>query len=421
MNIARTISEYTEAVRIAGEQLMLHKLRSLLTALGVIIGVWAVILMGTAIKGIDKGFTDSLDMIGDDILYVQRWPWSDVGDDWPKYVNRPNIEVTDAAEINDWIDSHPESLLRIAAPTTEMMTNVRRNNRDASRIYVWGSSADSSMMNTADLLHGRFFTYSEELSRSMVAVLGYDVADALFQEGIDHAVGETVTIRNYKFRVIGVMERQGSFLGLQSMDKQVSIPFTSMARISQNKWGNSLRVQINEGANPEIAVDQLTGVYRGIRNLLPGEENDFEINRSEALEDQLGPVKTGLAIAGFGITGLALFVGAIGIANITFVSVKERTREIGTRRAIGARRRAILLQFLAESISICLLGGLIGILFAFGTKTLLVKAAPNFPFTFSSDLIVMAFGLSVVVGILSGLAPAWQAARLDPANALRHE
>jgi putative ABC transport system permease protein len=421
MNLARTISEWTEAVRIAGEQLMLHKVRSLLTALGVIIGVWAVILMGTAIKGIDKGFNDSMDMIGDDILYIQRWPWKDIGDDWPKYVNRPNIEVSDAAEINDWIDNHPESLLRIAAPTTETMTNVRRKNRDASRIYVWGSSADSSMMNTADLLHGRFFTYSEELSRSMVTVLGYDVADALFPEGIDHAVGETVTIRNYKFRVIGVMERQGSFLGMQSMDKQVSMPYTSMSRISQNKWGNSLRVQIIEGADTEIAVDQLTGVYRGVRNLLPGEENDFEINRSEALEDQLGPIKTGLAIAGFGITGLALFVGAIGIANITFVSVKERTREIGTRRAIGARRRAILLQFLAESVSICLLGGIIGILLAFGTKSLLSKAAPNFPFTFSSDLIIMAFGLSVVVGILSGLAPAWQAARLDPANALRHE
>ncbi len=421
MNIARNISEWTEAVRIAGEQLMLHKLRSLLTALGVIIGVWAVILMGTAIKGIDKGFNDSMDMIGDDILYIQRWPWSDVGDDWPKYVNRPIIEVEDANKINNWIDNHPESLLRIAAPTTETGGNVRRKNRDASQIYMWGSSADSSMMNTADLEYGRFFTVAEELSRAPVVVLGHDVADVLFPEGIDRAVGETISIKNHKFRVIGVMERQGSFLGMFSMDKQVSMPYTSMNKISQNKWGNSLRVQIVEGADPELAVDQLTGVYRTIRSLLPGEENDFEINRSEALEDQLGPMKTGLAIAGFGITGLALFVGAIGIANITFVSVKERTREIGTRRAIGARRQAILLQFLAESISICLMGGLIGILFAFGTKILLTKAAPTFPFTFSSDLIVIAFGLSVLVGILSGLAPAWQAARLDPANALRHE
>ena len=222
-------------------------------------------------------------------------------------------------------------------------------------------------------------------------------------------------------KVIGVPERQGSFLGLQSFDNQAIVPLSTLQKVYRGDWRNNLRVQIAPGADADLAYDEMTGLYRRIRGLLPEEENDFEINRSEALEKELGPVKSGLALAGFFITGLALFVGAIGIMNITFVSVKERTREIGTRRAIGARRNAILLQFLIEAVSICLLGGVIGLALAYGLKTLIANALPNFPFNFSTDLVILACFLSILTGVLSGLAPAWQAAKLDPANALRHE
>jgi putative ABC transport system permease protein len=169
------------------------------------------------------------------------------------------------------------------------------------------------------------------------------------------------------------------------------------------------------------ASDELTGIMRGIRGLLPEQPNDFEINQSEALEEQLGPVKSGITLAGFFITGLALFVGAIGIMNITFVSVRERTREIGTRRALGARREAILLQFLFEAVAVCLFGGLIGLGLAYGGNHVLMRLFPSFPFIFSPTLVLIAMLLSVFTGIASGLAPAWQASRLDPANALRHE
>ena len=421
MRIAQRLSEWTEAFRIALEQLIAHKVRSLLTALGVIIGIVAVTLMGTAIKGIDKGFQDSLDMLGEDIFYIEKWPWRDVGDEWYIFRNRPNIQLSHAEEINGYIRKNPESLLKIAVPSKIAFRAVKRGDRSIESVYINGTTADFSWMTTADPEFGRFFTYSEELSARNVIILGYDVADTLFPEGIAQGLGEDVDIRGFKFRVVGILERQGSFLGMQSFDKQVVIPLSAMRRFYNGDWRNNIRVQIGENANPEYAVDELTGLYRQLRGLLPEERNDFEINRSEALEEQLGPVKSGIAIAGFFITGLALFVGAIGIMNITFVSVKERTREIGTRRAIGARRQAILLQFLIEAVSICLLGGIIGLAAAYGLKMGISSAFPSFPFTFSTDLVILACFLSILTGILSGLAPAWQAARLDPANALRHE
>ncbi|MEX0330811.1 MAG: ABC transporter permease [Puniceicoccaceae bacterium] len=421
MNLARLGSEWSEAFRIALEQLRMHKARSMLTALGVIIGIVAVTLMGTAIKGIDTGFTNSLDMLGQDILYIEKWPWGDVGDNWVMYRNRRNIELEDAEKINDWIARNPDSNLRIAVPSNVAVSGITREDRSASGIYINGTSADFAIINTADLQHGRFFTHTEELSRQNVIILGYDVANSLFPEGIEQAIDNTVRMRGLKFKVVGVLERQGSFLGLQSFDKQAIVPLPALQKFSRSDWRNNLRVQIAPGADSDLAYDEMTGLYRRIRGLLPEERNDFEINRSEALEKELGPVKSGLAIAGFFITGLALFVGAIGIMNITFVSVKERTREIGTRRAIGARRNAILLQFLIEAVSICLLGGIIGLALAYGLKTAISNALPNFPFTFSTDLVILACFLSILTGVLSGLAPAWQAAKLDPANALRHE
>jgi len=247
------------------------------------------------------------------------------------------------------------------------------------------------------------------------------VADTLFPEGPATAMGREVKLEGYRFEVIGVLDRQGDFLGLQSFDKQVIIPYKSVRKFYRGDWRNSIRVQIQPWASSDAAVDELTGLMRRIRGLLPQEDNDFEINRSEALEEQIGPIKSGLALAGFFITGLALFVGAIGIMNITFVSVRERTREIGTRRALGARRSTILSQFLIEAVSICTLGGLIGLVIAYGLQTAVSNAFPAFPFTFSGGLVLLAFSLSILTGILSGIIPAWQAACLDPANALRHE
>ncbi|MCC5835433.1 MAG: ABC transporter permease, partial [Opitutales bacterium] len=333
----RLLHEFEENIRIAFEQIWNHKMRSMLTALGVIIGIVAVTLMGTAIKGIDKGFDDSLDMLGQDIFYVDRFPWRELGDDWFLYRNRPLIQVDYALELNRQIQANPDSLLRVAVPTIGARRGVERGGTNVGGVSINGTTADFDLINTARMLHGRFFTRTEEAGGHNVVVLGYDVADGLFPEGVEFAVDQQVTINRMRFTVIGVLARQGSFLGRQSFDQQAIMPLPTLRKFHSGRWSVSIRVQAMPDADLAAARDELTGMMRGVRRLMPGEDNNFEINQSEALEAELGPIKSGIALAGFFITGLALFVGAIGIMNITFVSVRERTREIGTRRALGAR------------------------------------------------------------------------------------
>jgi putative ABC transport system permease protein len=218
-----------------------------------------------------------------------------------------------------------------------------------------------------------------------------------------------------------VISRQGTFLGLFSLDSIVVMPLPAFQKYFSAKSDSDILVKVKDKTRLAEAKDELTGVMRRVRGLAPEKKDDFSINEQQALKSTLDPIKNSIAIAGLFITGLSLFVGAIGIMNITFVSVKERTREIGTRKALGARRRTILLQFLIESTSLCLLGGFIGLGVAYVMCTGIGQAFPSFPIRFSLGLVLVSMAVSILTGLFSGFAPAWSASRLDPVAALRYE
>ena len=412
------IQEIVEAFRIAFNVIRAHKMRSILTALGVIIGIVAVTLMGSAIAGIQIGFDRSLAVIGDDLLYVEKWPWRHV-DDWWNYRNRRTMQVRYAEELNRAIAATPNSRLIVAVPTMNTARSIKYGEYQVNSVFTQGTTADFILTSTGQFSQGRFFTEPEAHAGQNVVVLGYDVADALFPN--QTAIGKTVALDGNPFRVVGVWGKMGTFLGLFSFDNYAVVPLASFTKTFSSRLDIQIRVKVKDKLNMEPAKDELTGHMRRIRGLSPEQPDDFSINEQQALRSTLDPIKSAIAMAGMFVTGLALFVGAIGIMNITYVSVKERTREIGTRKAVGARRRTILLQFLIEAVSICLVGGAVGLTLSWIMSATVAAAFPSFPMSFSLGLVMTGLVVSTITGILSGFAPALTASRLDPIEALRYE
>jgi len=414
----RLIYELSESWKIAIAQMQSNKTRSMLTALGVIIGIVAVTLMGTAITGIQTGFDKSMSILGDDVLYVSQFPWARVND-WWNYRDRREIKTEYAEPLNRMIAATPNSNLILAVPTSNITKNVKRGDNQVTGIFIQGTTADYPLISVVDFNEGRFFNDLETKGAANVCLLGYDVADALFPG--ESPVGKEVQISGQQFRVLGVGARQGSFLGLFSLDSIVIVPLPTFKKFFSAKAESDVRVKVRDKTKLEEAKGELTGLMRRIRALPPEKKDDFNVNEQQAFKSTLDPVKNSIAIAGLFITGLSLFVGAIGIMNITFVSLKERTKEIGTRKALGARRRTILLQFLIESTALCVLGGLIGLAFAYTMCFAIGKAFPSFPVEFSLGLVLVGMFVSVLTGLISGFAPAWSASRLDPVTALIYE
>ncbi|MBV9126497.1 MAG: ABC transporter permease, partial [Verrucomicrobia bacterium] len=302
--------EFVESCRIAYAQIAANRTRSALTALGVIIGIVAVTLMGTAIGGIETGFNNSMALLGDDILYVSKVPWTRNDEDW-HYRNRRDIKADYADRLQTIIDATPRSQLLRAVPSVNTFKNVLRGDYQVSAVFTLGTTDAYQDITQIDFKEGRFFDSIESRGARNVCVLGYDVANALFPAG--SPLDQLVRIGGQNFKVVGVFARQGSFLGLFSWDNQVVLPISAFKRYFKNKdTDTDVRMKVRDKEELEAAKFELIGYVRRLRGLLPDQEDDFAINAQESFRGTLGVVKTGIAIAGLFITGLALFVGAIG-------------------------------------------------------------------------------------------------------------
>jgi len=411
--------ETVESLKMAFFQIKANKVRSFLTALGVIIGIVAITMMGTAINGIDRGFDKSLAMLGYDVVYVQKSSWSTMGE-WWRYRNRPDIKTEYAAQINRIVSNNPRSELVLAVPQrSTYQASAQYRDRNLDQVFALGTNHEYLQTASGELTVGRFFTGGEFAGNNMICVIGDDIASGLFPG--EPPLGKTIQLKNRKFRVIGVFKKQGKFLGLFSFDNQIIVPLGAFERVYGKDMFTSIRVKFKDQTHIEEAKAELTGIMRQLRKIAPDKDDDFAVNEQRAFKSQLDPIKNGIAVAGIFITGMSLFVGAIGIMNITFVSVKERTREIGLRKALGARRQTILLQFLIESVMICLIGGVIGLGITLFITFAISQLVPSFPIQISFDLVFASLAVSVITGIISGLAPAVTASKLDPADSLRYE
>ena len=410
------LAELTEGTRISWEAVRANLLRSVLTTLGIVIGIVTVTLMATALEALDAAFRDAISFIGTDVLYVDQREWFiDSDTRWDAAGKRGKITLPQVRAVEQGM-----SMAKGVAPSVmHGIESVRYKNRSSGLVLLIGTNEQFLVTGGVMLSAGRFMTNAEAGGNRDICVVGSDVAEKLFLN--ESPLGQKIHAGSESLEVIGVLEKRGSVMGGMSLDNQVIIPIGKMFR--GFKWDPSCTIQVKVGdpAGIDAAREELRGLLRKIRRVPPGVSDDFAINQQEQLVAQFRKVSGVIATAGFFITGLSLFVGGIGIMNIMFVSVAERTHEIGIRKAIGAKRRTILLQFLIEAASICMLGGIIALVIARGFVEISRHFLPTMRIAVSPTVVLLALSVALVTGIVSGFLPAWRAARMSPVDALRNE
>ena len=404
-----------ESIPIALASLRANKMRGVLTTLGIIIGIVAVVLTMTAANGLQNKFRESFSSVGTDVIYVSRMPWV-VMNDFFRYRNRPGIALREAHTLEDRFRGRA-----IINPTVNGQRDVKYREEVMEGVTIIGTTEKQSAVSSAQPATGRFLLPFDVAGKRDVCVIGSEIQKGLF--GGAQPVGKFMMVGRTRFRVIGVMEKQGgSFLGGPNFDRQVFIPITSYMRaFGSGRRHEDVTIAV-KAPRQEVLSDleyAVIGEMRSIRRLRPTETDNFSINKLDTLVGTFNNMMGVLLIVGLVVTSISLFVGAVGVMNIMFVTVTERTREIGIRKAIGATRRSILLQFLCESSIIGLLGGAIGIVLAVVLtaviNALLMPAAVSLP------IVAVAVVVASGVGVLAGVAPAYRGARLDPIEALRYE
>jgi putative ABC transport system permease protein len=406
-----TLHDFKEGIRIALTAIGANKMRSVLTTLGIVIGVVVVTLMATVIEGMGSALDKSISSLGTDVYYLSKWDW--FGGEWWKARNRKDVTVEQAEQLKE--------RFQLAEAVVPVVTTWQRTMKYKNRSVkgnVNGTVPEYEVTSGVVPEEGRFFNLYESNAGRPVCIIGYDVARNLFER--EDPIGKTIKISGYSYRVIGVFEKEGDFLGTSmfSKDTQAFIPLENFLKVLGTNRSIDIHVKMREGVSKEDAKAEMIGMFREIRRVPPGEENDFGVNTQDFLKEVFDSVVGTIGVVGFLITSLSLLVGGVGIMNIMFVSVKERTKEIGTRKALGAKRRSILLQFLIEAATICFMGGVLGLAISWPLSLIINEVLPS---SMPLWVVGLSISISIAVGLISGIVPAYTAAKMDPVDALRYE
>ena len=403
---------------MAFQQLASNKLRSFLSLLGITIGIWSIISVLSAVDSLEMNIRGSFDKLGDDVVYLDKFIWGqNPGSTYWKWVRYPEPSYDDYEAIKANVKS--ADITSYAAVVGSKTVEYKSNN--VENVFFLAITYDFSEMYNFDFSKGRYFTRGEHQTGVNQVVIGAVAAEKLF--GNIDPVGKRIKVSGRKYTVIGVLEKEGnSILSVMNFDEVVMIPVPTAQKFMNVK--RSRNTLVNAKASNGYSMDQLEGevtaAVRGNRRLKPKQESNFVLNKlsilSNVFDDLFGVIST----VGWVIGGFAILVGGFGVANIMFVSVKERTNIIGIKKALGAKRYVILMEFLIESIILCFIGGVMGLLMVYGMVQLgNIVTAGEFEFTLTAQNVIIGAGLSMIIGVIAGFLPALQAAKMNPVDAIR--
>ena len=405
----------SESFILAFGAMAANRLRTFLSLLGITIGILAIISVFTVVDGMKDYVRNSVQSLGDDIIYVHKWPWEFGGDyPWWKYWQRPVPSVEDAEELQRRLKTAQGICFRVGTKKTVAFLNNSVESVDVNAV-----SHDWNKIRDLNLLDGRYFTSAESASGRNVGILGYEISNALF--GDLSPVGKMVKMGGKRILIIGKLDKDGESIFGNNKDNYLIVPINfarNLFNLRKENLDPMVMVKAKPGISNEELKDEITGVLRSVRRLKPSAENNFALNETSLISKGFEGLFILLDFAGWFIGGFSILVGGFGIANIMFVSVRERTSQIGIQKALGAKNYFILFQFLFEAILLCLMGGVIGLVIVF----LIVQAVNAFldmEMALTWFNIMRGILISVIIGLVSGIIPAFSASRLDPVEAIR--
>lgn len=406
-----------ESFLLAFQELYNNKLRSLLSLTGITIGIFCIISVFASVDTLENDIHSSIDEMGDNVVYVEKWPWNFSSEyPWWKYMNRPEANYKDYKGLKKYSDKSRAVAIQVVL--MDRLAQFKNNYMEDSDVA--GVSFEFNTIYAMDFQSGRFFSAHESESGENVAVIGYDVANTLFPFA-DYAIGKEIKVMGRKVKVVGVIEKEGESIVGSGLDEVIIMPYNYTIKLinkNSNAIGKRVIVKAKDGVTLPELKDELTMILRNIRGLRPMDDDNFALNQSSIIQQGIEESFSVINFAGGFIGIFSILVGGFGIANIMFVSVKERTRVIGVKLSLGARKVFILLEFLIESTVLCLLGGLMGLLLVYLLFYLLSQAI-NYTLVVSLNNIILGVGISVAIGLIAGIFPASSAARMDPVEAMR--